>query len=113
MFLKIWIPNQKRFSFWGVFICTNQPYPRKVPGPRFPGPVPPPEAYFSSAPLKTLRDRVNNYSREKIEELVPSPHITNDRNGQRTIATVDGLTQESFVHSGQSDYEDVGHEEQM
>jgi hypothetical protein len=67
------------------------------PGPRFPGPLPPAEHDFPSAPLKNVRDRVTNYSQEKLEELAPSVHITNNENGQCTVAIVNGLTQESFL----------------
>jgi hypothetical protein len=71
----------------------------EVPGPRVPGPVPvpPADSYSPVTSTKTARNRVKNYSREQLDQLVPSRQVIQQGNAQRTITTSEGLTQESYI----------------
>jgi hypothetical protein len=69
----------------------------EVPGPRVPGPVPVPADYSPVAAEMLTLESVKNYSQNYIRRLVPSMHVIQQGNAQRTITTGEGLTQESYI----------------
>jgi hypothetical protein len=65
----------------------------EVKGPRFPGALPLCASYSTPTPPLDVRKRVQNYTEQKINLLIPLTFVST----QRTIRVADGLTQESFI----------------
>jgi hypothetical protein len=69
----------------------------EVSGPRLPGPIPFTTSYHPATNQRKALDRMQNYSDDELDRLLPNHQVVQHGNVQRTTITGEGLTQESYI----------------
>ncbi len=69
----------------------------EVSCPRLPGPIPFTTSYHPATNQRKALDRMQNYSDDELDRLLPNHQVVQHGNVQRTTITGEGLTQESYI----------------